>query len=172
MLLPMFMHLYSSFFILHPSSSFILLLSQFTSLIWHLLLFYFFSKFTFISFQGKDVAGVRPLVFPVTVTSKVRHQSPQQLSCFLPRSLIIIMFLSFSLAVFFTLISSFPPSIIFPRFTFLFRITLHCSTLQVMRCGAPDALDRLNAAKHVQVRDSITSHHITRHDIKHQSGIH
>ena len=61
-LLPMFMHLPSSFFFLHLSL---------LSFIWHPLLFYFFTKFTFIPFQGKDVAGVRPLVFPVTVTSKV-----------------------------------------------------------------------------------------------------
>ena len=136
-----------------------------------IILFYFFTKFTFIPFQGKDVAGVRPLVFPVTVTSKVRHQSPQQLSCFLPHSLIRIMFFYHSLTFFLPSIPFLPPSIIIPRFTFLFCITLHCSTLQVMRCGAPDALDRLNAAKHVQVRDSITSHHVTRYNIKHRSGI-
>ena len=106
-----------AFFVRNSSSSFI-------SVYFHLFgIFCYFissSKFTLISSQGKDVAGVRPLVFPVTVTSKVWHESTYQLSYFLTQSLIIIMFLYFSLTVFFTLISFFPRSIVAPSLIFLF----------------------------------------------------
>jgi hypothetical protein len=103
--------------------------------------------------QGKDAAGVKPLVYPVTVVSKVQTLSRQPLmhTHYTPTLSHYCMssqaHCEISLHAY--------PSLTLSLYLFYLRFYLSTSHLtQVKRSGAPDALDRLQATRYVQVEST------------------